>query len=170
MKIDTGTKTFNSELSWISKYVCVLSCFSHVWLFATLWAKSPPDSSVHQIFQARMLKWVAISFSRGFSWPRDQTHVSYISCVVGGFFTSNATWEEVYTLQNINEGSSLFSIIKELIESEFGTRIGARISREGEALERFEVDSIQGQNWKWYPKVNEISTWQKGKIIHKSTR
>ena len=52
------------------------------------------------------------------------------------------------TLQSINEGSSLFSIIKELIESEFGTRIGARISREGEALERFEVDSIQGQNWK----------------------
>ena len=52
------------------------------------------------------------------------------------------------TLQNINEGSSLFSIIKELIESEFGTRIGTRISREGEALERFEVDSIQGQNWK----------------------
>jgi len=32
-----------------------------------------PGSSVHGIFQARMLKWVAISFSRVFSWPRDQT-------------------------------------------------------------------------------------------------
>ena len=52
------------------------------------------------------------------------------------------------TLQSINEGSSLFSIVKELIESEFGTRMGAGISREGEALERFEVNSIQGQNQK----------------------
>ena len=49
------------------------------------------------------------------------------------------------TLQSINEGSSLFSIVKEHIESEFGTRMGTGISREGEALERFEVNSIQGQ-------------------------
>ena len=33
---------------------------------------SPPGSSVHGIFQARILEWVAISFSRGFSRPRDQ--------------------------------------------------------------------------------------------------
>ena len=32
---------------------------------------SPPGSSVHGIFQARILEWVAISFSRGFSQPRD---------------------------------------------------------------------------------------------------
>ena len=37
-----------------------------------------PDSSVHGIFQARLLEWVAISSSRGFSQLRDQTHVSYI--------------------------------------------------------------------------------------------
>ena len=35
-------------------------------------------SSVHGIFQARILEWVAISYSRGSSWPRDQTHVSRI--------------------------------------------------------------------------------------------
>ena len=34
---------------------------------------SPPGSSVHGILQARMLEWVAISSSRGSSWPRDQT-------------------------------------------------------------------------------------------------
>ena len=34
---------------------------------------SPPDSSVHGIFQARILEWVAISFSRRSSQPRDQT-------------------------------------------------------------------------------------------------
>ena len=37
---------------------------------------SPPASSVHGIFQARKLEWVAISFSRGSSWPRDPTPVS----------------------------------------------------------------------------------------------
>ena len=34
---------------------------------------SPPGSSAHGIFQARLLEWVAISFSRGSSQPRDQT-------------------------------------------------------------------------------------------------
>ena len=45
------------------------------WSCPTLWDPmvcSPPGSSVHGIFQARMLEWVAISFSRGSSWPRDQ--------------------------------------------------------------------------------------------------
>ena len=39
---------------------------------------SPPGSSVHGILQARILEWVALSFSRGSSWPRDQTQVSRI--------------------------------------------------------------------------------------------
>ena len=41
----------------------------------------PPSSSVHEIFPARMLEWIAISSSRGSSWPRDWTHffcVSYL--------------------------------------------------------------------------------------------
>ena len=36
----------------------------------------PPESSVHGIFQARILEWVAVSFSRGSSQPRDQTWAS----------------------------------------------------------------------------------------------
>ena len=39
---------------------------------------SPPGSSVHGIFQVRMLEWVAISFSRGSSRSRDSTHISCI--------------------------------------------------------------------------------------------
>ena len=46
---------------------------------------SPPGSSVHGISQARILEWVAISFSRGPSQPRDQI---LISCLAGGFFTT----------------------------------------------------------------------------------
>ena len=41
------------------------------------------DSSVHGIFQARVLEWVAITFSRGPSWCRDQT---LVSCIVGRCF------------------------------------------------------------------------------------
>ena len=40
---------------------------------------SPPGSSVHGILQARILEWVAISFSRGSSGPRDWTQVSHIA-------------------------------------------------------------------------------------------
>ena len=56
---------------------------SHVRLFATPWT----IHTVHEIFQARILKWVAIPFSRD-SWPRDQTQVS---CTAGRFFTIWAT-------------------------------------------------------------------------------
>ena len=49
---------------------------------------SLPVSSVHGIFQARVLEWVAISFSRGSSQPRDQTWVSHTA---GRHFTIWAT-------------------------------------------------------------------------------
>ena len=45
---------------------------------------SPPGSSVHGIFQIRILEWIAISFSTGSAWPWDWTCVS---CITGGFFT-----------------------------------------------------------------------------------
>ena len=46
---------------------------SRVRLFATPWTDSPPGFSIHGILQARILEWVAISFSRGSSQPRDRT-------------------------------------------------------------------------------------------------
>ena len=44
----------------------------------------PPGSSVGGILQARILQGIAISFSRGPSWPRDQT---LVFCIAGRFFT-----------------------------------------------------------------------------------
>ena len=44
---------------------------------------SLPGSSIHGIFQARELEWIAISFSRVFSQPRDRTRVS---CIAGRCF------------------------------------------------------------------------------------
>ena len=46
-----------------------------------------PGSPVHGICQARILEWIAISYSRGSSQPRDGTCVSCASCIAGGFFT-----------------------------------------------------------------------------------
>ena len=51
---------------------------------------SLPGSSVHGILQVRILEWVAFSFSRGSSRPRNQSRVS---CIAGGFFTHCATRE-----------------------------------------------------------------------------
>ena len=51
-------------------------------LYPTLW---DPWTVVHEIFQARIIEWVAIPLSRGSSQPRDQTQVS---CIAGRFFTS----------------------------------------------------------------------------------
>ena len=48
-------------------------------------ACSPPGSSVHRLFQARILEWVAISFSRRSFQPRDQT---WVSCITGRFSTT----------------------------------------------------------------------------------
>ena len=50
----------------------------------------PPGCTVHGILQARIVEWIAIPFSRGSSWPRDQT---WVSCVAGRFFTVWATRE-----------------------------------------------------------------------------
>ena len=47
-----------------------------------------PGSSVYGIPQARILEWIAIPFSRGSFWPRDQTR---IACTEGRFFTAWAT-------------------------------------------------------------------------------
>ena len=62
---------------------------------------SPPGSSVHGILQARVLEWAAIPFSRGSSWPRNRTWVSYVA---GRFFTVWATREA--HLLNDNSGGN----------------------------------------------------------------
>ena len=57
----------------ISEEVKLLTC---VRLFVAPVDCNLPSSSIHGIFQARLLEWVAISYSRGSSQPRDQTWVS----------------------------------------------------------------------------------------------
>ena len=54
---------------------------------------SPPGSPVHEISQARILEWVAISFSRESSWPRGWTCISWVSCIGRWILYHWATWE-----------------------------------------------------------------------------
>ena len=64
-----------------TKYTYVLSCFTLCLSLCNLMAHSPPNSSVHGILQARTLEWVAMPTSWGSSQPRDQIHISYVSCI-----------------------------------------------------------------------------------------
>ena len=63
---------------------------------------SLPVSSIHGIFQARVLKWVAISFPGASSWPRDCPRVS---CIVSRCFPVWVTWED----GNIEDTSIFYS-------------------------------------------------------------
>ena len=58
---------------------------------------SPPGSSVHRILQARILEWVAMSFSRGSSRPRNWTQAS---CTAGRFLTNWARREAHFVVTN----------------------------------------------------------------------
>ena len=61
--------------------VCMLSCFSRVQLFATLWTVAYQAPLFMGILQARILEWVTIPSSGGSSQPSGGTHISYVSCI-----------------------------------------------------------------------------------------
>ena len=65
---------------------------------------SPPSFSIHGILQARILEWVAISFSRGSSLPRDWTQVS---CIADRLFTIWATREASSGIEIFKKSVSL---------------------------------------------------------------
>ena len=81
------SRALSQELWFIS--MCVLVAESCPTL-CDLMDYSPPDSSVHGIFQARTLEWVAILFSRGSFWLGDPT---WVFCIAGRFLTIWATRE-----------------------------------------------------------------------------
>ena len=74
-----------------TSYVCMLnrSCPNS----ATLWTAAHQAPLSMGILQARILEWVAISFSRGSSWPRDGTRDSYVSCIDKQILYYYPTWE-----------------------------------------------------------------------------
>ena len=86
--IHLNIKLQKNKQKILSLRKCMLSCFSHVWLFAIPWTVANQAPLSMGILQARILKWVAMPSSRGSSPPRDWTHVSCRSCIAGRFFTA----------------------------------------------------------------------------------
>ena len=87
MQIKSATRyhfTPTVLLSLVAK-VCPTLCDPMEW--------SPSGSYVHGIFQARTLERAAISYSRVSSWPRNQTHVSCISCAGRQILYHCPSWE-----------------------------------------------------------------------------
>ena len=54
---------------------------------------SPPDSSIHGIFQARILEWIAISFFRDIPDPGIELTSLMSPALASGFLTTSTTWE-----------------------------------------------------------------------------
>ena len=92
--------------------MCVCMCVNWLQSCPTLhdpMGYSLPGSSVHGIFQTRILEWVAMASSRGSSRLRDGTCVFFISCLVRQVVTMSATWEAFPTsrMQKMLSKSSL---------------------------------------------------------------
>ena len=97
---------------WVPKLymivVCVLFC---VWLSVTP-QTSPPGFSIHGIFLARILEWVAISSCRGSSWPRDWTHIELTSSALASrFFTTESSGNPSYKILNLDNWGSRYVCI-----------------------------------------------------------
>ena len=86
--------------------VCVWS-LSRVWFFVTPW--TVPGSSVHGISQARILEWVDMPSSRGSSWPRDRTRVTWVSCIGRWVLYRWTTW-------GVHQSGSSSNLVQEFIE------------------------------------------------------
>ena len=76
---------------------------------------SPQGSSVYRIFQARILEWVSISFSRGSSQSREWTHVFCVYCFGRWILYYWATWEVVFYVQLSNFPRTIYEIFILLI-------------------------------------------------------
>ena len=72
-------------------YICMLFVVTSLRLvrpFCNPMNFSLPESSVHGIFQARLVELIAISYSRVSSPPKDWICISYVSCIAGRFLTT----------------------------------------------------------------------------------
>ena len=82
IKCKTG-QTEKTRHTWIDRCAAVVvQSLGHVWLFYNSMDCSPPGTSDHGIFQAGIVEWIAISFSRGSSQTRDRTCISCIGRLI----------------------------------------------------------------------------------------
>ena len=90
-ELDTTERLDNNTHLYIHTCVCAQSCL----ILCEPLDCSLPGSSVHGIFQVRMLQWVAISTSRRSSQPRGQVHICISCCIGKQILPHSATWDTV---------------------------------------------------------------------------
>ena len=100
-----GCQAFHYTISFL--YACV---FSRAWLFFGCMDCSPPGFSVHGIFQARILEWIAISSSKGSFQSRDWTCGSCSSCIGRWILYHWVAWEAlfIWPVGKINHSTIVF--------------------------------------------------------------
>ena len=122
---------------------------------------SPSGSSVHGILQTIILEWVAISFPRGSSKPRDRTLVSHMA---GRFFTSWATREAHEHLKTlvkfiVGKGEKKWVLSWWLLEQPFEKQLGSVYPNV-----KYASHSTQHSTSKHLPKRN-TTTYPEGNIF-----
>ena len=130
---------------------------------------SPPGSSVHEIFQARILEWVAISISRGSSWPRDWT---WVSCTAGRFFTDWATREAYLICFSSDELRSYQLMFISNVTLQEKCEVNWTLTRVISKLRHFRWNLWCKQNYytsdgwdvKSAPFLGPTDTWRVGKV------
>ena len=109
-------------------------------------------SSVHGISQARVLEWVAISFSRS-SWSRDW---NCVSCIAGGFFTAEPQGKPKTTMLRYAAAKSLQSC-PTLCDPRDGSPLGSSVPGILQARTLEWVAISFSNTWKWKVKVKSLS-------------
>jgi len=115
---------------------------------------SLPGSSIHGIHQARILEWVAISFSRGSSLPSDQT---WVSCIAGRCFTLWVTREAHKKILNISTQHLAIPLLDIHLE-----KIKTLIQKDGASLVAKTIKNLPAKHgfnpWVW--KIRWRGEWQ----------
>ena len=115
---------------------------------------SPPGFSVHRISQARILEWVAMSFSRGSSQPRDRI---CISCISRGILYHWATWKP---LESLAAAAKLLQSCPTLCDPIDGSPPGSPVPGVLQARTLEWVAISFSNAWKWKGKVKSLSCVQ----------
>ena len=112
---------------------------------------SPPGFSVHRISQARILEWVAMSFSRGSSQPRDRI---CISCISRGILYHWATWKP---LESLAAAAKLLQLCPTLCDPIDSSPPGSPVPGilQSRTLEWVTISFSSA--WKWKVKVKSLS-------------
>ena len=112
---------------------------------------SLPGFSVHEILQARILEWVAMPSSRGSSWTRDRTRISYVSRTSRQvFFTTSSTWLYTAVAKSLQSCLTLCDPID-------GSPPGAPVPGILQARTLEWVALSFSNAWKWKVKVKSLS-------------